>query len=92
MGNFKIISINFSRFRKGDKILQVINSFKNEEIDIWCLQEIDIDSVIKFLGSKFKVFVNWDIQSNSKYGIATLLKWDLKLMILLWGGKEDFWI
>ena len=65
MGNFNIITLNFSRIRNGEKILQVINQFKNHDIDFFCLQEIDVDSALKFLSLNFQVFISWNMQVKS---------------------------
>ena len=52
MDNLKIITLNFSRIRNGIKILEILNKFEQLGIDIYCIQEIDIHSAIKYLNSK----------------------------------------
>ena len=55
MGQFKIISINFSRISNGLKMLHIMEKFSHLNIDIFCIQEIDIQSAIKYMNDKFQV-------------------------------------
>ena len=52
MGVFKIVTLNCSRISNGGKLLDIIGRFDREDINIFCLQEIDVDSVVKFFNDK----------------------------------------
>ena len=74
MGGLKIISINFCRIRNGSKILEILEKFEKYGIDIYCIQEIDVESAVKYLKNKYQIIINWDLSSKSKVGIVTLVK------------------
>ena len=76
MGNLKILTINFSRFKNIIKILEIWEKFEKYNLDIICIQEIDVHSVLKCFRNKYQVFVNWDLNLNNSIGIATLIKQD----------------
>ena len=63
MGQLNIITLNFSRIRNGEKILKIMEKFNKNNIDIFCIQEIDVQSAVKYLNSKYQVF-GLDIQWN----------------------------
>ena len=65
MGGLKIATINFSRISNGEKILDIMEKLNFYAIDIYCIQEINIFSAIKFLKDRFHVIVNWDMDSKS---------------------------
>ena len=79
MGSFKILTLNFSRYKNMQKILEVWERLKQYELDCLCLQEIDVESAITCFEKDFKVIVNWDTKSNNKIGIAMLLKKSIKI-------------
>ena len=84
-----ILTLNFSRYRNDRKIMEVMEKFKRYNIDIYCIQEIDVDSALKCFQSDFQVIVNWDLASKSRVGIVMLIKNGLKIKdtILVSNGR-----
>ena len=87
MGVFNILTLNFSRYKNEKKILQVWEKLSKYEVDIYCLQEVNIESVLKCFNDKYQVIVNWEDLSNNKIGIAMLVKNNLKNFVKILGGN-----
>ena len=79
MGSTTLVTVNFSRLSNGVRLLKVLEQLEKYNIDVFCGQEIDIFSAVKFFGQKYQVFVNWDVKGKSNIGICTLVKKELKV-------------
>ena len=65
MNSFNILTLNFSRISNIKKILEIWAKLEQYNLDVLCIQEVNVDSVIKCFSDKFKVFVNWDLKTKT---------------------------
>ena len=87
MGGFNIVTLNFSRFKNREKILEIHICIEKYNIDVFCLQEVDIESAVQIFRDKYHVIINWDQNSNSTIGIAILVKNNLTINDTILGNK-----
>ena len=77
---FDIISLNTSRISNPLRIIEVGKIILKLKPSIVCIQEIDVFNALKAFKSHFQVFVNYEVESNSRVGVVTLINKKIQVL------------
>ena len=77
---FDIISLNTSRISNPLRIKEVVKIILKLKPSIVCIQEINVFNALEAFKSHFQVFVNYELESNSRVGVVTLINKKIQVL------------
>ena len=77
---FEIISLNTSRISNPLRVIDVLNVLLKLKPSVVCIQEIDVFEALAIFKPYFQVFVNYELEINSRVGIVTLINKKIQVL------------